>query len=405
VNNETFSIQGGINFFDESKNLSSFANIKKNINDDESIVKYYKITDAGKELTQDYKLRIVSGDQIIKTGVLNYKSDEDKPPQYQNAPIIGYDIVNTNQNELVIRHRGFYEPKSMDILSFWLREDQDMSLHFDKDFLLANTHISGNSNISGVIRNYGINKVASEEILKISEGTAYESVYQLINEISIDRKDVQVLNSSWDKGYFRRYINLDTYEDVDGWNEMKEIKAFLGSKAMTVPKSLDIQTFNSNEVSFTVSSPSVNDGLSANASVNSSKPILKISLSLKDRITRFLISGMDDTNSVDEFTWMRETNAPFDISTNDIPVLKEKYINNNIIPLYEVADVILYSLEKDGIPIFVSNLSEAEKTSAGYRQDKDCVVTQTGAFDFTVTKTLDTKKSVGYSVGIIVKRI
>ena len=400
---ETFNLQGGNTFYENSKSLTSFANIKRSINTDSGFVKYYKVTASGAEATADYKLRIVSGDQIVKTGVLNYVVDEDKPPQYQNAPVIGYNIVNTNQNELIIRHRGFYEPKSLDIISFWVREDESVTEHFERDFLLSNTRINNKFPSVGIISNYGINKVALTEILKISQGTAYQSVYQLIHEISVDSKDSQVLHSTWDAGYYRRYTDLNIYAEVDGYNEMQEFKSFLGSKAMTVPKKIDLETFLDTEVTFTLTAPSVSDGLTQNSN-GTTKPTLTISLELESRLVRELLSQMEDPNSVDDFDWAKET-LGLNLTAEELAVLKESYVRKNILPLYEVSDVLLYALKRDGVPLLIINLSEAEKLAGGYRVDKDCVTTQLGKWSFTLTKTLDTKVSVGYSVGVIVKRV
>ena len=402
---ETFNVGGGIEFYQNTKNLFSFANIRKNINENNGIVKYYKVTDTGKETANDFRLVFVSADQIKKTGVLNYIVDQDRPPQYANTGVIGYDIINTNQNEIVIRHRGYYEPKSIDILSFWVREDEQVTNHFDMDFLLSNTRISNEASFAGLIRNYGINKVAAEEILKISEGTAYRSVYEFIHEIAIDRKNMQVLNSTWDADYFRLYTDLDIYQNVDGYLEMKEFKSFFGSKAMSVPKTLDIQTFLSSEIAFTVIAPSTSNGLDDTAStVQNTKPILQIDLALEERVVRFLKEGIESSGSTDEFVWINDTMS-LGLTDSEIASMKDLYIRTNILPLYEVSQITLYSVQRDGIPVFVSDLSEAQKVAGGYRTDKDCQVTTLSKFNYTVRKTLDTTKSYGYTISVTIKRI
>ena len=401
---ETYNLQGGNEFYSNTKNLSSFANIKKNINSSSGLVKYYKVNDNGKVSTNDFRLFIVTPDQIIKNGVLNYRVDTDRPPQYANAPVIGYDIVNTNQNELVIRHRGSYEPKTVDVISFWVREDAEMTAHFEKDFLLMNTRINNLSRNAGLIKNYGINKVADQEILNISQGSAYKSVYQYINEISIDNKDVQVLQSTWDSNYYRRYSSLTDYENVNGYNEMREFKSFLGSKAMSVPKALDIQTFIDTEVQFFLKNPAKSDGLIVDQNDGNTRPILEISLDLEARLIRELLEGI--LTNTDEWEWGKENlGMTDDLTQGEIDFLKESYVKTNILPLYEVTEVSLYSVKKDGVPIFVINLSKAQKIGGGYRIDKDCKVTQLSKFGFSISKVLDTKQSFGYSIGVTIKRI
>lgn len=396
---ETFNIGGGIGFYQNTKNLFTFANIKKNINDANPLVKYFKVTDNGKEETKDFKLTFIAADQIIKKGVLNYAVDQDRPPQYANSSVIGYNIVNTNQNEVVIRHRGYYEPKAMDIISFWVREDESVTNHFEQDFLLSNTRISSVPSYSGIIRNYGINKIADEEILKIPVNSAYKSVYEFIHEIAIDRKNVNVLYSSWDSKYFRKYADLNIYEDIDGYNEMKEFKTFMASKAMSIPKKLDIQTFLSDEISFTLLQPAQSNGL--NAQINISRPRLFIELTLQEKLVRFI---KENILLFDEFEWVN-TQLNLNLTTSELDSLKDTYIRENLLSLYEVESIFLYAVQSDGVPLFVSNLTEAEKTAAGYRIDKDCQVSQLSKFNYTITKTLDTKKSYGYTVSVTFKRV
>jgi len=85
--------------------------------------------------------------------------------------------------------------------------------------------------------------------------------------------------------------------------------------------------------------------------------------------------------------------------------LKTNYFNKNIINLYDVSEINLWVLNKEGIQLLSLELSEADKTSAGYKIDKDCVVTQVTDFDFKITKTLDTKIPSGFALSVLVKRI
>jgi hypothetical protein len=92
-------------------------------------------------------------------------------------------------------------------------------------------------------------------------------------------------------------------------------------------------------------------------------------------------------------------------SAVDISRLKTEYLTKNIIPLYQIDQVNLYAISKEGIPIVDTTLSSAQKIGGGYRIDKDCKVTNTDTFAINITKQLDTKKPLGYSVEVILKRI
>ena len=412
---ETYNIKGGTSAYVHIKNLLTYASILSYVNGDSGFIEYYKIEGNTKTLVSDYKLRFVPQDQIIKTGVLSYVNDEDKPIEYVSSPLIGYNIVNTNQNEVVYRHRGSYEPRAIDILTFWVREDEAFTKHYGKDYLLFNTHLNNKSTLSGIIRNYGINKVADAEILQIPGGGAYKSVYPLVGEISIDTKDLFILNSTWDKDYYRKYYKLQDWNNVDGIEEMKEYKSFMGSKVMNVPKTQILETFNNTEAIFKITAPSQVVGVPSLSTTEysltdvngNSKPILTIELDLHARLLRKLYEDLNLPTSFDEFNWLTTLGiTEFQkLTPIDIERLKKEYLTKNIVQLYEIAEIELYALSKEGLPILDIEITDAEKIGAGYRVDKDCKVVNTSQFGIKITKVLDTKKPFGYAVSATIKRI
>lgn len=421
---ETFNLKGGTSAYAHIKNLLTYASIKEYVNvniddttDNSKFIEYYRIINGVKTKVNDYKLYFTEPDQIIKTGMLAYINDTDKPIEYIGSELIGYELVNTNQNEVVYRHRGTYEPRANDILSFWVRESEDFTKHFETDYLLANTHFNNKSPLSGVLKNYGINKVANAEVLKIKQGSAYKSVYPLINEISIDTKDLFVLNSTWDKDYYKKYNSSTANSFVNGIKEMKEFKSFLGSKAMNVPKSHLLDVFlNKTEITYKVSPPPKSANIKRLTKPNSFidneskyKPTLTINIDVKQRLKRKLLSDILLPSSFDEFNWLTTLGiSEFEsssLSSKDIENLKIEYLNKNIFQLYQIDQIKLYSLSKQGIPILDLLLSEKELIAAGYRVDKDCKVIGLSDLKFRITKQLDTKKSIGYAVCVTVKRI
>ena len=413
---ETFNIKGGTDAYVHIKNLLTYASILSYVNEGSSFIEYYSIADGVKNPANDYSLQFIQADQIIKTGVLAYVNDEDKPIEYIGSNNIGYNIVDTNQNEVIYRHRGSYEPKSRDVLSFWVREDKAMTEHFDKDFLLSNTHFNDVSPLSGLIRNYGINKVSDNEVLKISKSSAYQSLYPILSEVSIDVKDTFVFDSTWDKAYYRKYYDKSSWISVDGIYEMKEFKSFMGSKAMNIPNTLQLETFNSSELTYSVIEPAVGVGVKQLSTktteftdVNgNSNPILSINIDVSARLLRQMIEGISASGSFDEFLWLQtlgitEFNS---LAPADILKLKTDYLTKNILQLYQISQVNLYSLSKEGILIVDTTLSESQKIGSGYRIDKNCkVVTDSSTLATTITKQLDTKKPHGYAVEVVLTRI
>ena len=416
---ETYAIGGGTSGFVSIQNYLTMGNIQSLVNSGSPAIQYFKVVNNEKIPASDFYIRFVSPDSIIKKGILHYAEDTDKPQEYINSSLIGYNLVNTNTQEYMLRHRGFYEPKSRDIISFWVRESDDFSYHYEKDFLLSNTHINTSYSLSGLLRNYGINKVATGgEVLKISRDSAYKSLYPLVNEVAVTSITSFALNSSWDADFYRNYTTIKDYTSVNGIAEMQETKSFLASKAMNVPKSFTFDTFTNTEVTYSLLSPASSIGVnnlitntaSANQQLpNSNKSVLTINIDLGARLLRQLLEDINSGNYVNEFDklplYSPGVPALNNLSQVEIDALKTNYFNKNIINLYEISEINLWVLNKEGIQLVSIELSAADKQSAGYKIDKDCTVTKVTDFVYKITKTLDTKVPSGFSVSSTVNRI
>jgi hypothetical protein len=415
---ETYFVNGGTDGFQSIKNSITFGNIQSLVNVNSPLIEYYNVTDAGKVVANDFRIRMIDPDSLVKTNVLNYSVDEDKPAEYQSSSVIGYNIVDTNGQEYITRHRGYYEPKTRDILTFWLREDAVFSSHFELDFLLSNTHINAKSALSGLVRNYGINKVAtSGDVMAISTGSSYKSLYPLVGEVSVTNKNFNAFTSSWDSNFYRNYQTTTNFTEVYGIAEMKETKAFLASKAMNVPNSFDLHDYEEGiEYTFELIQPAASIGVDPLASNSegvqqgvqyANKPKLIITIDIEEKLRRELLSGILATGNVDEFSRLTtlgiaELNA---LTPVDIQNLKTDYLNKNIINIYQVSDVLLYSLQLQGVELVIGDLTEVEKVRANYKVDKDCVVTQLSAFKFQITKILNPAIPVSFTFSANVKRI
>ena len=74
-------------------------------------------------------------------------------------------------------------------------------------------------------------------------------LYPLIGEIAIDKKDVHVFRSSWDKNYYTRSLSGGLSELVPGTFETKEEKSYLAS---TIMKTADADANTSTNAQFLV---------------------------------------------------------------------------------------------------------------------------------------------------------
>jgi len=418
---ETYHLEGGTLGFQSIKFYLTYGNLFKLFNTSDPIVEYFDISDAGETKynpgENTYQLKFISPDAIIKENVLNYSPDQDKPDEFRTIETVGYNIVNTGGREFLLRHRGVYEPKTRDVLSFWLREDSEMSNHFEIDFLLKNTRIDNLSQLTGMVKNYGINKVATAgNIMQIARTSAYKSVYPLVNEIAVDASDYFVFSSTWDGGFYREYATTSNFTQKDGINEMTEYKTFLASKAMNVPKSFEFHTFNNtDEVTFTVIEPSLSIGIdtlsTGNAAQqskpNANRPKLIIRLNLRNRLLRQLLSDIDSipNNEFERLLTITSNTTLSGLTQTEIDELKVEYFTKNILQLYEVFNISLYFKNQKGLDILNLNLTELEKARAGYKIDKNCQLTTISDFEFEITKILDPKVDAGFSLAATLKRI
>ncbi len=419
---ETISVEGGTQSFVSIKNYLTFANIKNLLNADSEQISYYKVENNQKLQATDYRLRIVTGDPVIKNSVIHFATDEDKPQEYLDRRVIGYNFTPTRTQEYIIRHRGYYEPKTRDVISFWVREENSVSNHFEKDFLLGNTRINSASTTAGLLRNYNINKVAtSGEVLKIARGSSYESLYPLVGEVSVANVDRFALNGSWDDKFYRNYLSTTSYVDVEGIVEMQETKSFLSSKVMSVPETHEMYTFKDQtsarqyEVKYELIPASVSIGLKTLDKVgstkkskdNSDKATLKIIVNVKNRLLRQLLEDINSGNYVDEFSLLQKSNVKKlkSLTDADVRKLKSQYLEKNIIKLYELIELNLYVSNRKGIKLLDLDLTEQGRVAGGYDIDKNCSVEKTGEYEYTITKVLDPKVPSGFGLSIFMKRI
>ncbi len=414
------ALEGGTLGYESIKNYLTVGNIKQLMNTKSKAIEYYKLVNNVKVAATDYGMELITPDTIIKTNVLHFANDEDKPQEYTNVSVVGYTLVDTNMQEYLLRHRGFYEPKSRDIITFWLRESNDFQRHFKKDFLLSNTHINAKSILSGNIQNYGINKVAtSGEILNIARGSAYKSLYPLVGEVAVDNWSRFALDGSWDDNFYRNYQTITSSTEVEGIVEMKETKAFLASKAMNVPKSFEFHTFRYyDEVEWNFQQPATGIGVNSlvvNSTVsgqylqNADKPKLTINIDVKARLLRQIIEEINSGTYTDEFKKLQSyTNVNklgSTLSDAAVAILKDSYVRKNILSLYEVTEIYLYVSYKQGIDLVNLVASEGDKTADGYKIDKDCIVKKVSEFNYQITKILDPKVTAGFAISATVKRI
>jgi hypothetical protein len=103
----------------------------------------------------------------------------------------------------------------------------------------------------GYIKNHfyrKVNEFNTSGVTKLSTSTDKLPLYPLIGEVAIDKKDVHVFKSSWDKNYYTRSLSGGVNEQVPGTFETKEERSYLASTIMKVKDSYTLLDFEVQQV-------------------------------------------------------------------------------------------------------------------------------------------------------------
>ena len=130
----------------------------------------------------------------------------------------------------MVTYNGWYRPLFNNILEFSYNEDQDIIDIFDKDFTFANTNLRSYNNIP----QFWYNKV-------VETVTDYD--VSVANAIDY-REEWNPFASQWDADYYTRdYSGTSVY--VDGYNSALELPSYFGSKLISLPEALELDSWDS----------------------------------------------------------------------------------------------------------------------------------------------------------------
>jgi hypothetical protein len=341
---KTYYASGGDNYYAKLRNLLSFYEISRALAGTSD-----KITPIKKNIAEDgtvtstiaIQFAIVSPEQVLQSTDIVPVPDDNKPPQLYSYNVIGMELTTYSDPQFLYRYQGDFVPKFKDVFFFASREEKYFSLLFNNDFRLANTLFVESIEESYELLNQYYSKVADEEILLIPPGSGYQSLYPAVDEISIDKKNLFVWNSSWDKNYFRKYSTISTWNEVKGTAEMKEVRSFMGSKMMKLPKSFSLYEYLQPEYTLT-ESEKVNN-LIASASATAQQ-FYTVEIDVYERLLRELKGTAIEERAKKEFLAISLA-YPDVISPSEVDEKVDEYLRENVMSLYEVDRVNFYLLE------------------------------------------------------------
>ena len=406
--------EGGKNAFQSILDSLAVSNIANMLTMNSSEVKYTTVEATG-ELTQNqFKIDFEDGAEIIKEASLLTTADQDKPKTFKlfNGTI-GFNLFDGDiYYPFLIRHNGDYTVSTKPVVTFTdtythfktntlqptinsteLGFEEDMYKHsltdikevnLAKDYYRRYNRCGTAFNLGfiqdggthdanwGVIKNHfyrKVNEINTSGVTKLSTTTDKLPLYPLIGEVAIDKKDVNVFKSSWDKNYYTRSLAGGLTEAVPGTFETKEEKSYLGSTIMKVKDSYSLTRFTSEYVRTQEEQDEIliNQNNGADVVIFEDDDNVYLDFYLTSTIKN-LLSEDGILSSIRQF--VKAQNSAGDKTT--LADDAELYIDDNLLNIFNVSNIELYSSRIKGEDSSVQSVaSESEATVGGFERDKN----------------------------------
>jgi hypothetical protein len=370
--------QGGWNAYLNITDQISFSSIANQVNSGSPEIKYVSVSETGEVAFDQFSLEISRPDYPSKATYLKPGKVKEAPQDLLNSSTtIGYEMSAEKKIDIhqLARYRGPYNPKWRNVVQFL--DTPDIKSYVD---IYGNTLEYNNvqlyiddSNIFK-IPNLFFNKVNVESpnvILRYSDSRA-KTIFPLVGEIAIDKKDYWMFKTNWDPQYFDKYIKASRSVSQIGTREPKEKKAFFGSKTISIPNKVYIETFPSGTISkdqlgSLTKIKSVPQNIVKDEIVKGGNRYLNLRVYTTLALSDWLIAdgiGEEFYKWIDPNYSFGNPNAEDDIKT---------YISENIYDRYIVKEVIVWEKfwkKGNSLPDIQTQLTDAEKIKAGYVKTK-----------------------------------
>jgi hypothetical protein len=358
-------INGGLNAYNGIIEDLSFANIADKFNIGDPNVEYITYKADGTIVNNDKVLEMSLPTETFKANYLNPVEDRDIPDSLDSeTDLIGYDINATERSVLNVfsRYNGRYQPKFNDILYFkdfagcdYCGTTGPRGYGFGK---YRNLQLNTTEPKFGLIENYYYNKVNTENpkgILKLNPISGYPSLYPLIQEIAIDKRNLYSFLSNWDIGYYQKNIDRKTKELVMGYRGAIENKAFFGSKMLTIPDEVRLENFTLIQLDDLVGGLSNIDNVSEtvvqnNITRSTTKGASSLNIKDKKQENEFIELNVFSSKALVQYLradgideeFEKYINPNFSFGEGGLDDDIEQYIINNVLSRYTIKRIIFY---------------------------------------------------------------
>ena len=416
---------GGFNTYSSRLNDVGFATIFRFVNEGAPGVIYETIdTDGNRVLSPDgtmaqtFSIELRAQEDILKSVYIGRLPDPAKPTKFNLTDVIGYDLSLQTKPRItpIGRHAGTYQPTTRDLFYFRdpyistiviVGDDAEYREKVKELCRYKNTQFNpSDTDNFGQLKNLFYHKVNEEDpstILELSTEDAFLSLYPLINEIGIAKRDFYIFSSNWEPSYFRKSIDKSEVESIIGTRAMLEKKSFLGSKYLKVPQEIKLETFLHEPVAIqdAIKQPSLIKGTFMTRENNTS---VQFYLFIQKRLIEFLSGPIKE-----QFKKYIKPEFSFgDIDTLDDDV--ERYITQNILQLYKLENVDFYvksTRAKTPLDYSTAELDNAGKIENGLTVNTSIgsKLLNTNPFDLSLiyNKRKGFTESFGFSITIVKK--
>lgn len=385
----TYVNAGGSLYYEPIMQRISFGRIAERVNNYSPYIKYRSFewsNNTTVEVDPGFFIEFEQPSTIMKMTALIPGTDDDKPEEYKNEPVIGTVLSEVNAAYIMYRFSGPYEPKFKNVFHFKSQVTDAIPQPGDSQFDLSFLQATFNPNVDGFgkIKNFGYLKVSNTDILALVNNTKYKSLYPLVQETAIDKMDFPVYLSSWDPGFWRKFINKSTYKFQAGTREMLEVKNFLATKVMKTPRNVSLETFQVEQVQ---NIEEINPATFSGEIVYSVTPGVDVTVASKvqgyinvqQRLIRYLIEDGADGEFVKYLMPEFGIGDP-DVISDDVIA----YLNLNVVPTYEIKEFVTYvryyKEDSLSLDVVVGNLTDSQKFDDGYRVERNFTANKIGDF-------------------------
>jgi len=134
----------------------------------------------------------------------------------------------------------------------------------------------------------------------------------------------------------------------------------------------------------------------------------KKSISITVNAGNRLIRDMLENNALSEFEWLKDSKIPdfVNLTSHELEIKTQDYIEKNILSLYEIYEVKLFSKSSnDKNSILLTNVTKEELLAQDFTEDKGIKVEEGENLVLKIEKILDSKDFKSFILSISIKRI